>query len=88
MAVIGTRYVKGATSLAYRNVRPKNPIGKNKLKRNKKALATPKQATLLLCLIVPAMMNMQVPMPMADTIISLRRPKRSTVRTPMGAQQV
>jgi len=88
IAVIGTRTMSGLISLAYRKVKPRKPTGKKRLKRNKKALATETQEAFGACDAAPATMAMQVPMPMAEIIISFLRPKRSTVRTPIGEQQV
>ena len=50
--------------------------------------ATATHALLLVSAEVPAIMAMQEPIPKAANIISLRRPNRSTVSTPIGEQSV
>jgi len=88
-AVIWVLALNGAISLAYRNAMPRNPTGKKSEYMKMNAPAVP---TAFRSFVpgeeVPAMMAMQVPMPRAETIMSLRRPKRSTVRIPMGEQIV
>ena len=88
MLVIGTLALRGLISLAYKKVRPKKPVGKNRLKRKMKAPATPTAAILFGWLDVPATTAIHVPIPAAANIINLRLPKRSTVRTPIGEQSV
>lgn len=88
IAVIGTRALSGEISAAYRNVRPRNPVGKNKLNKKMATPATMIEALSLGAETVPAKTVMQQPMPIAAKIISLRRPKRSTVNTPIGEQTV
>jgi hypothetical protein len=88
IAVMGTRALKGAISEAYRNVNPRNPVGKNSENMKMKAPAVPEAARLVIFDDVPAMIAMQMPMPAAENIINLRRPKRSTVSTPIGEQIV
>jgi hypothetical protein len=46
IAVMGTRACRGLISLAYKNVRPRKPTGKKRLKRKINAQATPTQARL------------------------------------------
>jgi len=84
IAVMGTRWLRGEISAAYRNVSPRNPVGKKSEKRKIKAAGTPKDAVLDGCDDPPAMTAIQTPIPREETIINLRRPNLSTVRTPMG----
>lgn len=52
------------------------------------APATATEAVFDVWLDVPAITAIQVPMPAAETIMSLRLPNRSTVRTPIGEHRV
>lgn len=63
-------------------------MGKKSEKRKIKAAATPTNAVSPGCDDPPAITAIQTPIPREETIINLRRPNLSTVRTPMGEQMV
>lgn len=83
IAVIGPRSAEGEISAAKRNVTPRKPTGKKKKKRKMNRHANPSATCDCSCELVPAMIAMEMPLPMADVSMSGLRPKRSTVITPM-----
>ena len=61
IAVIGTRKLSGEISEAYRKVKPRKPVGKNKENMKMKAPATATAALLFVCDDAPAIMAIQQP---------------------------
>lgn len=81
MEAMGTLSLIGATSVQYRKLAPRKPIGTKKLNAKMKKAAAPIAAPLVSGKLVQIASDiMQLAMPKPEKMKSARRPKRSMVK--------
>jgi hypothetical protein len=81
MEAMGTLSLMGATSVQYRKLAPRKPMGTKKLKAKMKKAAAPMALVFSSeKLVETARANMQLDMPKPEKMKSARRPKRSIVK--------
>ena len=81
MEAMGTLSLIGATSVQYRKLAPRKPMGTKKLKAKMKKAAAPMALVFSSeKLVETARANMQLDMPKPEKMKSARRPKRSIVK--------